>query len=287
MDNRDWQLLKILYEEKNITKTAEKLYISQPALTNRIKQIEKFYNTKIAIRGRRGIQFTPQGEYLAKEASELLRNFEEIKENIVNMEHEVAGTLKIAVSRYFTKYQLPQILQEFKEIYPNVEYRIITEWSSNVFNLIYNRDVHIGILRGDYTWSEHKHLMFVENICLASSNVINLENLPKMPRIDYHTDAILKSYLDNWWSENYTAPPFIYIEVDQVDTCKEMITHGLGYGIVPSRIIAGVKNINKINITRQNGEPILRNTWMFYNEESKNLKLVSAFIDFIKGFNFN
>lgn len=286
MDTRSWQLLKILYEEKNITKTAEKLYISQPALTSRIKQIEKNYNTQIAIRGRRGIQFTPQGEYLAKEASELIKKFEEIKENIVNMEQEVSGTLKIAVSRYFTKYELPQILQEFKAIYPQVEYKIITEWSSNVFNLIYNHDVHIGILRGDYSWSEYKHLIFVENLCLASSNKIDLENLPSMPRIDYHTDTILKSYLDNWWAENYSSPPFIYMEVDQVDTCKEMITHGLGYGIVPSRLIAGTKDINKINITRQNGEAILRNTWMFYNQESKNLKLVSAFIDFMKGFDF-
>lgn len=53
MIERDFELLKILHEEQNITKAAERLHISQPALTYRIKQIEKEFGTKIILRGKK------------------------------------------------------------------------------------------------------------------------------------------------------------------------------------------------------------------------------------------
>lgn len=284
MDNRDWLLLKILYEEKNITKTAERLYISQPAITNRIKQIEKYFNVKIALRGRRGITFTPQGEYLAKKASKILKEIDIIKENIENMDDNMTGTLKIAVSRYFTKYQLPKILKEFKELYPKVEYKIYTDWSSNVFNKIYNQDVHVGILRGDYSWSDEKHLIFDERICIASKKEIDIKDLPLLPRIDFKTDILIKSKIDQWWNANYQSPPSTYMEVDEVDTCKEMVLHGLGYGIIPSKIINDSKGLYVYDLKYPDGSYLTRQTWMFYQKENTNLKLINTFIEFVKNF---
>src|SRR5689334_20161717 len=81
--------------EKNITKAAQHLYISQPALTNRLQQLEKDFGVKIVNRGRRGVQFTPQGEYLAKSAHEMLLAMQKIRENVLNMEDNVAGTLRL------------------------------------------------------------------------------------------------------------------------------------------------------------------------------------------------
>src|SRR4051812_18429961 len=93
LDERDWMVLQALYREKNITKAAQHLYISQPALTNRLQQLEKDFGVKIVNRGRRGVQFTPQGEYLAKSAHEMLLAMQKIRENVLNMEDNVAGTL--------------------------------------------------------------------------------------------------------------------------------------------------------------------------------------------------
>ncbi|MGE6378422.1 LysR family transcriptional regulator [Peribacillus muralis] len=72
MEERDWIVLQTLYKEKNITNAATALYISQPALTNRVKAMEKQFGVRIVNRGRRGIKFTPQGEYLVKSAQEML-----------------------------------------------------------------------------------------------------------------------------------------------------------------------------------------------------------------------
>ncbi|MFP3121862.1 LysR family transcriptional regulator [Ectobacillus funiculus] len=282
MDYRDWEIIKILYEQKNITKTSQILFISQPALTNRLKQLEEELGVKIFNRGRRGVHFTPQGEYLAICAEEALAHYLKVQEKLSSMSDDVTGTLRIGVSNFFTKYKLPYILKLFQEQYPHVEFKVITGWSSQVFKAVYNQDVHIGFVRGDYNWGGHKHLLFEETMCIASTKEINLNNLPSLRRIDYKTDYILKSLVDNWWTQNYSQAPLTSIEVDQVDTCKEMVVNGLGYGILPSLILDGIKDLHKIDLTDREGNPIVRRTWMYYHEESLEFNLVRAFVSFVE-----
>ena len=285
MDERDWMVLQTLYKEKNITKTAQHLHISQPALTTRLQNLENEFNVKIVNRGRRGVQFTPQGEYLAKSAHEMLLNIQKIKENVLNMEDNLEGTLRLGVSTFFTDYMLPNLLKLFKDQYPNIEFKVTTNFSGHIANLIYNQDVHIGIVRGDYSWKEQKHLLFEETICIASKEKIDIHNLPYLPRIDYHTDQLLKNSIDNWWSENFTQPPLVSIEVDKADTCKKMVINGLGYAILPSMILNDVNDIYKTDINTIDGNPIIRKTWMIYHKDSLKLNIVKAFVDFIKDVN--
>lgn len=282
LDERDWIVLQTLYKEKNITKTAQHLYISQPALTNRLQLLEKEFGVKIVNRGRRGVQFTPQGEYLAKCANEMLLTIQKIKENVLNMENNIEGTLRLGVSTFFTDYMLPNLLKQFKEQYPNIEFKVTTGFSSHISHLIYNQDVHIGIVKGDYSWKDQKRLLFEETICIASKENIDIHNLPHLPRIDYHTDSLLKNSIDNWWSEHFTQPPLVSIEVDKVDTCKKMVTNGLGYAILPSMILNDVSDIYKTVIKTIDGKPIVRKTWMFYHEDSLKLNIVKAFVNFIE-----
>ncbi|WML24108.1 LysR family transcriptional regulator [Neobacillus sp. OS1-33] len=282
MDERDWMVLQTLYKEKNITKAAQLLYISQPALTNRLHQLEKEFGVIIVNRGRRGVQFTPQGEYLAKSAQEMLLTLQKIKENVLNMEDSVVGTLRLGVSNFFTDYMLPNLLKLFKEQYPTIEFKVTTNFSSHIAQLIYNQDVHIGIVKGDFNWKDRKHLLFEESICIASKEKIDIHDLPNLPRIDYHTDTSLKNSIDKWWSEHFTQPPLVSIEVDKVDTCKKMVINGLGYAILPSLILKDVNNIHIADIKSIGGKPIVRKTWMIYHEDSLKLNIVKAFVDFIE-----
>ncbi|MCM3567061.1 LysR family transcriptional regulator [Neobacillus mesonae] len=287
MDYRDWEILKILYSQKNITKAARLLFITQPALTNRLKHMQEELGVQIVTRESRGVHFTPQGEYLVHCADDILAQFNKIKEHVRNMsndeENNVAGTLKLGVSNFFANYELPHILKLFKGKYPHVEFKVMTGWSKDVTQLIHNKDVHIGFVRGDYSGRGlKKHLLFEEAVSIASQKAIDLADLPNLPRIDYSGDYLLKLLIDNWWAKNYTQPPFISIEVDQVDTCKEMVKNGLGYGILSSRVLKDTEGLYKMDLTDSNGEPLLRRTWMYYHKESLEWNVARAFVNFIK-----
>lgn len=282
MDEQDWLILKVLYEKKNITKTAQSLYISQPSLTKRIQQIEKEFQLAIVNRGTKGVQFTPQGEYLAQCADEMLNRLQQIKDTVLNMDEEVTGTLRLGVSNYITRHKLPRLLKLFRKQFPKVNYKVTTGWSRDVFNLVYNRDVHIGIVRGDYQWPESKMLLFEENICITSLEKMEFRDLPSLPRIEYETDALLKTMIDNWWSREFSQPPSIGMEVDKADTCKEMVLNGLGYGILPSVLVEDYQHLNRINLTDEKGNPLVRKTWMLYHEKSLEAKVVKEFVQFVR-----
>ncbi|QJW47251.1 LysR family transcriptional regulator [bacterium BFN5] len=107
MDSKDWEILKIISEEKSITKAAERLYISQPALTYRLKNMEKEFKTKILIRTSTGILLTSQGEQLLHYANEMLIKMMNIKDRILNESDKISGSLRLGVSSIFAHYRLP------------------------------------------------------------------------------------------------------------------------------------------------------------------------------------
>lgn len=287
MDEHDWMLLKTLAEKKSITQTAAALFVSQPALSSRLQQIEARFGAKIVVRSKKGVQFTPEGEYLAASAREMLRRIQEFEETIQNMRDQASGTLRIGASNFSTKYLLPELLRRFKQQYPQIEFKVTTGWSKDIVHLVYHNDVHVGFVRGEHSWMNEKLLLFEENMFITHCRPISLPELPQLPRIDYHTDASIQLLLDKWWKEKFSVPPHIGMAVDKVDACKEMVVKGLGYAFLPGMILRNNDDLFKEELRYKNGKPMLRRTWMFYQKETMELKLVRAFHDFIRTFAFS
>jgi len=286
MEDRDWLILQFLYEQKSITKAAQALFISQPALTSRLRYIEGYFGIKIVHRTSKGVHFTPQGEFLANSATEMLARVRTIKEHVIDMSNSVAGTLRLGASGYITMYMLPRLLKLFKKEYPHVEFKVTTTWSRDIFNLVHNQDIHVGFVSSDYGWQGQQHLLFEEPICIASTNEIELKELPKLPRISYQTDSMIKALVDKWWREHFSEPPSISMDVDKLSTCKEMVVNGLGYAIMPSMIVSNTESLHKIIITDKENRPLLRQARMLYHEEVLEMNVVNAFVNFVKNTDF-
>jgi DNA-binding transcriptional LysR family regulator len=286
MDEHDWRLLKTLFEKKSITKAAAALFVSQPALSSRLQQIEARFGTTIVVRSKKGVQFTPEGEYLVRGACEMIIRIQTFEEVVQNMRNQAIGTLRIGASNFSTKYLLPELLRQFKELYPGIEFKVTTGWSKDIANLVYNNDVHIGFVRGEYGWPSEKLLLFEEKMYVSYNKTISMLELPHIPRINYRNDYSVQLVLDKWWNENFSVPPHIGMEVDKVDTCKEMVVKGLGYAFLPEMILKDDDELHNIEMGHRSGKPILRSTWMFYHRETMELNLVRAFYDFVRNVDF-
>ncbi len=282
MDEKDWRFLKVLYEEKNITKAAEKLFVSQPALSYRLKQLEEEFDMKLFFKRKRGIEFTSEGEYLAKYANDMLKQLQQTKDGMLNMQKKVKGTIRLGVSSNFAQYKLPEILREFSKQYPDVQFMVNTGWSTKVMDLLGTSSVHLGILRGDYDWNGERFLLDKERLCIISKSEIQLKDLPKLPLIDYHTDSSLKRLINRWWQETFAMPPLVTMETDRQDTSKEMVKHGLGYAIVPEICLRPSDELFVKGLSYKDGQPVLRDTWLMYQPDSLHLSVVKAFIEFLR-----
>lgn len=281
MNERDYEFLLKLYETKNITKAAEALYVSQPSLTYRIKQIEKELKHPIILRGAKGIEFTNAGQLLIDYVKQHQHTYEQFKSSLQQLDGEVSGTLKIGASGMYARFALPKLLAAFKERYPRIAINLTTGWSKEVYKLLMNEEVHIGIMRGDYNPTGQRILLSHEKIYVVSKEPIELEQLPSLQAIAYDTDISLKTTIEQWWNMHYHVPQKIAIYTDRSDTCKEMAINGLGYAILPEICLHDAP-LYKVPLTDQEGEPIYRDTWLAYPNHLAGLKQVEAFVDFLK-----
>ena len=110
MDEKDFELLEVLDETRNITHAADKLYMTQSALSKRIKSMEQELGVEILLRSRQGIRFTPAGEKVLEHSRAALKQMEQLRRGLDAMQGEVCGTLKAGVSVNFSYYRLPEVL---------------------------------------------------------------------------------------------------------------------------------------------------------------------------------
>ncbi|GGF28133.1 putative HTH-type transcriptional regulator YraN [Halobacillus andaensis] len=281
MDQKDWQILNAIAEEKSLTKAAEKLFITQPALSYRLKQLEESFQTKLFFRTKKGIEFTSEGEFLVDYAKDRIKEYLTLKDEIFNIGNEVRGTLRIGVSSNFAQYKLPALLKKFSTSYPNIQFKVQTGWSTEIMNLLNQSQIHLGILRGDYDWEGEKLLLTKEQLYIISKNEISLEELPQLPFIYYKTDNSLKRLISRWWNDHFSQSPLTAMEVDRQETSKEMVKNDLGFSVVPEICLTPSDDLYTEGLTYKNGEPVLRDTWLMYRTDFIQLNIVKAFIDFL------
>ncbi|MDM5201539.1 LysR family transcriptional regulator [Fictibacillus enclensis] len=280
MNEKDWLILRTIHEERNITKAAEKLYISQPSLTYRIQQLEQELNVRILSRRKRGVDFTQEGEYVVQYATDMTHRLNEMKDYLANLQGAIKGTLRLGVSQTFARYRLPGILANFLNDYPEVDIHLKAGFSYQVIQMINKEEANIGIIRDVSDWRGPKLLLDEESICIVSKNKIDIDQLPYLTRINYNTDPSLKSVIDAWWKESFDHPPTITMEVDLIETCREMVLNGLGYAILPAICLEGHETLNTYEMYIHD-KKVVRNTWLIFNERSLDLSVVKTFIEFM------
>ncbi|QIZ09327.1 LysR family transcriptional regulator [Priestia megaterium] len=293
MDEKDCLLLVYLHKDQNLTKAAEHLFMTQPALTYRVRQIEKEFQVEILSKIGKNIKMTPAGEHLVEYAKRILIDLRRTKEFLLNLENELTGSLKIGVNSHFGLYSLPSILKSYIKMFPKVQLNVDTGFSTEIVDLLVDGQIDVAIVRGDYNWSDQKYLLSEENVCIIANQQIKVEKLPQMPMINRKEPKVLQKYktspynpydqsIEYWWNERFVEPPLITMQVDSYETCREMVKKGLGYSIIPSVFLKDRDELHCSNLIFKNGQEMKRRTWMYYREASMSLATVAEFVRYIK-----
>ncbi|WP_071459278.1 LysR family transcriptional regulator [Bacillus massilinigeriensis] len=278
-------LLSVLGQEMNMRKAAERLFVSQPALSQRLQTIEKSWGEKLFIRSQKGLSMTPAGELVIRFANEMIAKEEKVKESISALNNEVHGTLKIAVASIVGQNWLPQVLKKYVGKYPNAKISLITGWSSEIARALYDDEVHVGIIRGTPDWKGVKLHLFKDRLFLVDTEITHPEQMLETDRpfIQFKSDSNYYQEIQEWWLRTFHAAPKRTIIVDQIETCKQMTFNGIGYAILPEITLNGrEENIFKVPLLDEHNEPIKRDTWLLGYETSFQLKQVQAFIETVK-----
>ncbi|HET7579661.1 MAG TPA: LysR family transcriptional regulator [Bacillales bacterium] len=276
------KILSVLAEERNMRKAADRLFVSQPALSQRLQSIEREWETAIFLRSKRGLTITPAGEKIIAYANETLKREEKVREEISSLQARVYGTLKLAVASATGQYWLPNRLKRFVERFPQVKISLVTGWSSEVLNSMYEDDAHIGIIRGNPEWKGEKIHLFSDPLYLVDTTISSLDELEgtEKPFIQFQSDSTYYQQIQDWWYMHYQTRPSRTIVVDQIETCKEMAIHGIGYAILPKvSLTPQDTHLHKIPLIDRDRKPIQRETWLLTHAHYRKLKQVREFIE--------
>src|SRR5699024_3040875 len=149
----------------------------------------------------------------------MLKEYSQLKNNLLNLSDNVKGTVRLGVSNNFALYKLPSALKKFKMLYPKVYVEVITGLSNDIKKLMESWYIHLGIVKGSYSWGDKKNLLQQEKQYIISFQNISISNLPDYPRIEYNADLLFKKKVDNWWKTNYKKKPYYVMKVDKVEIC--------------------------------------------------------------------
>jgi len=287
LTERDLLILKYLKEFGNITKTANALFISQPALTARIKQLEQELGTKLMHSSNKGVYLTPTGLEAAAFADDILRRFDGFRSKIQAIEDEEAGCLKLSAPYIISKYYLPAVITAFRKEHPKVKFNVTVAPSSRVTPMLEADKCNFGFLRNDFGWDGGKHLLCLNYIAAVNLRPFEISDLPHMHRVDYTTDTYYKKMLNLWWDDTFATPPQVDVTVDSLELCKEMVFSGVGFGILPSVFLPECPEATSYILKNKAGKPIERHTWLIYKKDVLNYRVAKQFLEFIKAHDFS
>lgn len=248
--NIDFELYRIFYtvaKNQNITKAAEELNISQPAISKSIKNLEEQLKGQLFIRTKRGVILTEEGKEFynyIKKAIEYITSAENKFSELINLE---TGSIRIGVSTTLTKKFLLPYLKKFHKLYPNIDIQIITNISSELITKLKNGLIDIVIMNIDEN-SIDKDIELIKCKEVTNCFIVNesykhllnkelsLKDLNKYPLILQANGSVTRNFINDFAKKNNVIlKP--NIELASYTLVVEFTKIGFGIGLATKEYI--------------------------------------------------
>lgn len=157
----------------NFTKAADELFITQPAVSKHIREIEVFYKTKLFERNGTRIQLTQAGNILLKYTDEILNLHKNIEFELAALTKDIRGVLKIGASTTVAQYFIPEYLASFKQKFPDLKISLIVNNTEHIENLLLENKINLGIVEGQSKRKDIKYQPLAKDeivLCTSASN---------------------------------------------------------------------------------------------------------------------
>lgn len=279
MNDKDYVIISTLGETRNITRAAEHLFMTQSALSKRIKLIEQEFGCELLIRTHQGIFFTDAGEQVLAFCRNTVAGLNTIKQQLETETSQISGTLRIGYSISYGTYRLAEQLTAYHETYPNVHLQVSTDQSSQLYNQMLDGTLDLAIIRGEYSWDGPKYLLARERVYVASYNMSE-QNLSDNLYINRKTDPYLTNQMIKWLREKNLHSNISQICVDNITTCRQLVDSGIGWAILPEIALEDFSGEKKA-LYFNDGTPFIRCTYIFVQNGAIQLPQIKCFIDLV------
>ena len=228
----------------SLTRAAEELYISQPAVSQSVKQLESQLGVSLFNRTHRGMELSAQGgKLIFDEVERALGLLGEAENRIAQTKMSATGTIRIGASDTIFEYFLADKIVDFHERFPAVKIELMADFTPDTIEKLKADRCDIAFVNLPITVDPELELygncMRLNDIFIAGEKYkeladgqISLVNLKKYPLILMDKNTVSRHAIDNFFhTVGIELPPSI--EVGSWDLMKRLVMRGMGIGVIP------------------------------------------------------
>lgn len=261
------RIIKALSSERNFTKAAERLYISQPCLSQQLKSLEKRLGILLVTRNNNRLDLTEAGKIFLTYSERILALCEESCRALNDLKNGDRGDLKIGATSTVGTYLIPSILALFIQTYPQIKLKVQISPTRIMIKNILSRTIDIAIIDGNIPPGLKKNLDIVQfaedefSLIIPKSHpfvsqgtkTINKNDLYNLNFITLNSDSTVQDHINQTLRKNEidTTKLNIVLYLNSMEAIKASVILGLGVAFVPSSIIEkelALKNLEVITI---------------------------------------
>lgn len=292
MADRRLQVFHAVAKHLSFTKAAEALFMTQPAVTFQIRQLEEHFNTRLFDRAHGRITLTAAGQIALEYAEKILGMSAELDTRLKEMSGHVEGPLLTGASMTIAEYLLPQVLGEFKSRYPGVVPRLFVANSEAVQARIAERSLDLGFIEGE----SHLPSLVTDIICddelqvicapshpLAKLEAVPAKALAEHAYISREPGSGTREVIDHYLQKAGMAPDTLQLvmELGSPEALKGLVATGLGFAIMSRATAAKETRLGRL-VSVPLAPRLTRHFSVVYPKERFHSRLVNSFVQFAK-----
>jgi len=245
MDILNIRAFLMVAETRSFSRAAEKLFITQPAISKRISTLEFALDCQLFDRLGKNVQLTQAGEALVPSYQRIITELDETQHIISNLRTQVSGHLKFGTSHHIGLHRLPPVLRRYTKRYPEVELDIQFMDSEQAASLILKGSIELALitlpdaiekpLTTIPVWSDPMECVVANDHVLAQQKTVTREQLAEHGVLIQSHSTHTRNIIDN--ALNLDENIKIIMESNYLETIKAMIQNGLGWGVLPESMI--------------------------------------------------
>ena len=266
MHIHSFKIFSNLAETSSFSKAAQMNGLTQSAVSQQVRALERKFRVKLIERGRKNFSLTPEGRAFLQASHRVMEILGDVEGRIHNLQNLVAGELRISTIFSIGLHELPSYLKTFQQTHPQVDVRVEYRRSSEVYLSVLDGRADIGLvaypaprrgLRAITLWSNRLVLICSPSHTLASRRRIPLSALQGEKFIAFSPDLPTRREIDRRLrSEGVKAK--LVLEFDNIETVKRAVEIENGVSIVPEKAVRDEVEAGLLATVEFNDPPLQR-----------------------------
>ena len=266
MQIENFKIFADLVETKSFSKSAKLNGITQSAVSQQARAMERHFKTLLIDRSQKQFQLTREGQRVYESANEILHTYEKLLSELQEMKKVISGTIRISTVYSIGLHELPPFIKKFLHDYPSVNVRIEYRRSNLVYEDILHNSVDFGLVAFPVKQRQievlpfrNDHLVLITHPQhpLAKRPEIDIRDLAGQKVIGFDPDIPTRKAVDAIFRDHSLEIEPV-MEFDNIETVKRAVEIDHGVAIVPQATVAQEQKQGTLSVIRFRGKDFTR-----------------------------